>query len=73
LEYGATEVAEIESVRVPTLDTMVSVPVNVPAEVGAKVAPTPQDPPGATGEVQVLITVRLGSPVSVTLETVSGP
>jgi hypothetical protein len=70
---GATDVAEIENVRVPTLETIVSVPVKVPIDVGVKFNPAMQEPPDATVEVQLLAATRLGSPVTVTFVIVSGP
>jgi hypothetical protein len=70
---GATEVAEIANVRVPALDSIVSVPVNVPTDVGVKFTPVEQNPCGATGDVHWFDGVRLGSPVTVTLVSVSGP
>jgi len=71
---GATEVADIANVRVPTLDSIVSVPVKVPTDVGVKFTPVEQVPAGgAMGEVHWLNGVRLGSPVTVTLVIVSGP
>jgi hypothetical protein len=70
---GATEVAEIANVRVLALDSIVSVPVNVPTDVGVKFTPVEQNPCGATGDVHWFDGVRLGSPVTVTLVSVSGP
>jgi hypothetical protein len=70
---GATDVADIANVRVPALDSIVRVPVNVPTDVGAKFTPVEQFPCGAMGDVHWFNGVRLGSPVTVTLVIVSGP
>jgi hypothetical protein len=70
---GATDVADIANVRLPTLDSIVSVPVNVPTDVGAKFTAVEQFPCGATGGVRCFSGVRLGSPVTVTLVIVRGP
>jgi hypothetical protein len=70
---GAIEVADIANVRMPALDSIVSVPVNVPTDVGVKFTPAEQNPCGATGDVHWFDGVRPGSPVTVTLVIVSGP
>jgi hypothetical protein len=70
---AATDVADIESVRVEALVSMVSVPVKVPAAVGAKFTIAEQFPPDATGDAQLLVTERLGSPVTAMLVIASGP
>lgn len=56
------------------MDSIVSVPVNVPTAVGVNVTPAEQVPVGgATGVVHRFVGVRLGSPVTVTLVMPSGP
>ena len=71
---GVTDVADIANARVPTLVSIVSVPVNVPTDVGVKVTPVAQFPRGgAMGDVHWFERVRLGSPVTVMFEIVSGP
>jgi hypothetical protein len=70
---GATDVADIENVRVATFVSIVSVPAKVPGPVGVKLTPAEQFPAGATVAVQVFIAERLGSPITVTFVTVSGP
>lgn len=44
---GVTDVADMANMRVPTFDSIVSVPANVPADVGVKVTPVAQFPRGA--------------------------
>jgi len=70
---AAMAVPEMESVRVLTLVVSVSVPVNVPTSVGANFTVAMQFAAGATGAEHVFVTEKLGSPLTETLETVSGP
>jgi len=71
---GATDVADIANARVPTLVSIVIVPVNVPTDVGVNVTPVAQFPCGAAmGDVHWFESVRLGSPVTVMLVIVSVP
>ncbi len=59
--------------RVPTFVVSVSVPVNVPIDVGANFTVAEQTTAGATGDEQVFVTDKLGSPVTEMLEKLSGP